>query len=153
MMEIPLEMQEQFCRNIAKGMDFLHSKGVVHRDLSCRNVLLTASLTAKVGDFGMSRLIEKDRSDQYQKGTRSVAGPIRWMAPECLREKTYGKSSDVYAFGMTVIEMCIREPPFPEEKSVVTLGMKLSEGKINAKVPSEVPKSVSQIYKKKSNII
>ena len=67
---------------VARGMAHLHAARIVHRDLASRNVLLRlAPLTAKVSDFGMSRIVDDDGSGQ----TMTLTGPIKWQAPEQFR--------------------------------------------------------------------
>ncbi|KAL6049247.1 Tyrosine-protein kinase abl1 [Balamuthia mandrillaris] len=89
-------------RGIAAGMQHLHEEKIIHCDLSARNVLLTETLEGKVADFGMSRVLNAEE-DQHK--TVSNMGPIRWMAPESLREQVYSTKSDVWAFGVLLWEM------------------------------------------------
>ncbi len=70
--------------SIAKGLYHLHKNQIVHRDMAARNILLNFN-QPKISDFGLSRLV-----NDTQKGTtRSNVGPIRWMAPESLKNQTY----------------------------------------------------------------
>jgi hypothetical protein len=86
---IPLEKKISWIKEIASGINHLHSNNIVHRDIAARNILLHND-EAKVTDFGMSRLI----NEQQQRGTtKSELGPIRWMAPEALKEKQYSAKS------------------------------------------------------------
>lgn len=62
-------------KGVCDGMAHLHDENVVHRDLAARNVLLDHNLVPKLGDFGMSRVLE--RSDKNQ--TKSDTGPLKWM--------------------------------------------------------------------------
>jgi predicted Ser/Thr protein kinase len=78
----------QMLQGIARGIVHLHSNNIVHRDLAARNVLLNQG-EPKITDFGMSRVV-----DEQQRGTtKSELGPIRWMAPESLRDKQYSNKS------------------------------------------------------------
>jgi predicted Ser/Thr protein kinase len=78
----------QMLQGIARGIVHLHSNNIVHRDLAARNVLLHQG-EPKITDFGMSRVV-----DEHQRGTtKSELGPIRWMAPESLKNKQYSTKS------------------------------------------------------------
>jgi hypothetical protein len=85
---ITVDKQLHWLKSICKGISHLHSNNIVHRDLAARNVLLHQG-EPKITDFGMSRVV-----DEQQRGTtKSELGPIRWMAPESLRDKQYSIKS------------------------------------------------------------
>lgn len=96
----------------ALGLDYIHSRGVVHGDLKLNNILVGADGMAKVADFGMSTM----RSCSTQSLTdisRTTQGGLRWRAPECLvKQRRPAYASDVYSFGMCIIEAAVGEPPF-----------------------------------------
>eukprot|EP01122_Echinamoeba_exundans_P009785 TRINITY_DN3520_c0_g1_i5.p1 TRINITY_DN3520_c0_g1~~TRINITY_DN3520_c0_g1_i5.p1 ORF type:complete len:584 (-),score=64.32 TRINITY_DN3520_c0_g1_i5:1438-3189(-) len=92
---------KQLCRGIAAGMACLASQNIVHRDLAARNVLLTESRVPKVADFGFSRVVGDDGVGK----TSTDVGPIRWMAPEALRDHAFSEKSDVWAFGCLMVEV------------------------------------------------
>jgi len=95
---------------IADGMAYLGAHKFVHRDLSCRNIFLDENKTVKVGDFGMTRDIY-DR-DYYRKGDKGFL-PVRWMAPESLKDGIYTAQSDVWSFGVVLWEICtLGEQPY-----------------------------------------
>jgi len=101
-------------KDICRGMRHLHMEKIIHRDLSCRNILVTEGKkgwTAKVADFGLSRVLVGMDHGQ----TESNTGPLKWMAPEALLYKTYSERSDSWAFGCTIIEMLSEgQDPYPE---------------------------------------
>jgi len=90
--------------DVARGMEYLHSCSVLHRDLSSNNVLLCSSdqdgrgFTAKVTDFGLSRISNREIS------TKTV-GTVSHMPPELLVDGVYTKAGDVYSFGVVLWEM------------------------------------------------
>ncbi len=98
----------------AKGMAYLESKGILHRDLSCRNLLVTKvddKYEVKITDFGMSRT-----TSQYSSIGKLL--PIRWCAPEVLRGENATIKSDVFSFGVVMWEILeFGETPWPDIRS------------------------------------
>ncbi|XP_069482785.1 dual specificity testis-specific protein kinase 1-like [Ambystoma mexicanum] len=102
--------------DIAKGLRYLHSKGVFHRDLTSKNCLVKCEengYTAVVGDFGLAEKIP-DYSDGSEKEPLSVVGSPYWMAPEVLRGELYDEKADVFAYGIILCEMIARIPADPD---------------------------------------
>jgi serine/threonine protein kinase len=102
-------------REAASGMVYLHSRQppVIHRDLKAPNILLATlpdgAITAKVADFGISRLQETTDVSRTKKGS---SGTIHYMAPELLESTHYTEKVDVYAFSMVIYETLTCEYPF-----------------------------------------
>ncbi|KAL6063116.1 Tyrosine-protein kinase receptor [Balamuthia mandrillaris] len=92
----------RIAKGIAAGMQHLHAEQIVHCDLSARNILLTETLEAKVADFGMSRVLS---ADEEQHKTLSNVGPVRWMAPESIKDRVYSEKTDVWSFGVVLWEI------------------------------------------------
>ncbi|XP_071102509.1 uncharacterized protein [Haliotis cracherodii] len=98
--EDTLDRIQNFALEIARGMEYLASKGIVHRKLAARNCLLTFLLEIKVAGCGPSKL---DESADDNKGDRI---PIKWTAPECLRSlKDANEKSDAWSYGVTMWEI------------------------------------------------
>ncbi|KAK7839404.1 l-type lectin-domain containing receptor kinase ix.1 [Quercus suber] len=92
---------------------------VVHRDIKSSNIMLDSNFNAKLGDFGLARLVDHELGLQ----TTVVAGTMGYLAPECFTTGTASKESDVYSFGVVCLEIaCGRKPVDPQaEPSKVRL--------------------------------
>jgi tRNA A-37 threonylcarbamoyl transferase component Bud32 len=87
---------------VCGALAFLHSLGIVHRDIAARNVLLDGSGCSKLADLGLSRVLEDKYGEQQ---TASTIGPVRWMAPEAISARQYSSASDAYSFGVLLWEL------------------------------------------------
>lgn len=101
-------------REVAGAMCYLHSRNILHADLTGNNILLCSSakderrFTAKVADFGLSRVLEGNT--QYHN-TKSY-GTVTHMPPELLLDGTLGRPADVYAFGVILWELYMGQRPY-----------------------------------------
>ncbi|GJN35460.1 hypothetical protein PR202_gb24240 [Eleusine coracana subsp. coracana] len=107
---MPWPRRHEIILGIASAILYLHQEWeqcVVHRDIKPSNVMLDATFTAKLGDFGLARLIDEGR----QSHTTGVAGTFGYMDPECMASGRASVESDVYSFGVLLLEIaCGRRP-------------------------------------------
>lgn len=103
------------CVDIAAGCRYLEEMHFVHRDLACRNCLVSsadrAQRVVKIGDFGLARDIYKN--DYYRNDGRGPL-PVCWMSPESLADYVFTSQSDIWSFGVLCWEvMTLGERPYP----------------------------------------
>ncbi|KAJ0971619.1 hypothetical protein J5N97_019578 [Dioscorea zingiberensis] len=97
-----------YTRQILNGLDYLHERNVVHRDIKCANILVDVSGAVKLADFGLAKEITK------LNVLKSCKGSVYWMAPEVVNPKrAYGPAADIWSLGCTVLEMLTRQLPYP----------------------------------------
>ncbi|KAF5879886.1 RAF proto-oncogene serine/threonine-protein kinase isoform X1, partial [Clarias magur] len=99
-------------RQTAQGMDYLHAKNIIHRDMKSNNIFLHEGLTVKIGDFGLAT-VKARWSGSHQ--VEHPSGSILWMAPEVIRmqdNNPYSFQSDVYSYGIVMFELMTGELPY-----------------------------------------
>ena len=106
--------QVNICHNITLALVYLHSNGLIHRDLTGNNVLMLAGTRAKITDFGMSKLITVN---PRMRALTMCPGNILYMSPEALDEaKTYTAKLDIFSLGVIVIQILTRQFPNPTDR-------------------------------------
>ncbi|KAM4610928.1 raf-1 proto-oncogene, serine/threonine kinase a isoform 2-T2 [Polymixia lowei] len=101
-------------RQTAQGMDYLHAKNIIHRDMKSNNIFLHEGLTVKIGDFGLAT-VKARWSGSHQ--VEQPSGSILWMAPEVIRmqdNNPYSFQSDVYSYGIVLYELMTGELPYSQ---------------------------------------
>ncbi|XP_019859902.1 PREDICTED: serine/threonine-protein kinase PLK4-like isoform X2 [Amphimedon queenslandica] len=101
---------------VVKGLIYLHSFNIVHRDLSLSNILLTSSMDAKIADFGLSVTLDLPGDKHH-----TLCGTPNYIAPEVAKREAHGLESDIWSLGCMVYTMLVGTPPFDTDDVQSTL--------------------------------
>ncbi|XP_053961077.1 vascular endothelial growth factor receptor 1 isoform X2 [Anastrepha ludens] len=111
---------------VARGMDYLSSRKVLHGDLAARNILLCENNVVKICDFGLARSMYK--SENYKKQGEAPL-PIKWLALESLSDHVFSTYTDVWSFGIVLWEFfSLAKVPYPGMDPNQSLYLKLKDG-------------------------
>ena len=106
---IELSLVRKWARQVLRGLSYIHSRGVVHRDMKMENLLLVKGRIV-ITDYGLAR----ELASAADKRMTSYIGTPAFMAPELYEDEGYDSKVDVYAFGMVLLEMITAEMPYGE---------------------------------------
>ncbi|XP_072045522.1 mitogen-activated protein kinase kinase kinase 7-like [Amphiura filiformis] len=115
------DLSQKWITEAAEGIQYLHQKGVVHRDVKSANYLLMSDNTLKLGYFGLAKDLDETMSTVS-------SGTVRWMAPEVVRDLKRSKKSDVYAYTIVVWEILHRGRPFDELETDLAIMTAVCDG-------------------------
>lgn len=143
---LPVWRLMKMISDVAQGMAYLASMRVIHCDLAGRNVLLTDKLVAKITDFGLAKILQKDK-DYYTRSTGKEL-PLMWCSPESIANRKFTTKGDIWSYGILMWEVFTHaKPPILCSNFSKEGFQKLWEGK-RLKKPSLCPDSVYQFMEK-----
>ena len=123
---------------ILRGLQYLHSKGIVHRDIKCANVLLDTNGVVKLTDFGCSGQISLSASHNENDLLNSIKGTIPWMAPEVICQRDYGCKADIWSLGCLLIEMKTGKSPWGKLENFVQALFKIGRSQALPEFPQDI---------------
>lgn len=105
------EVVKYVLKKSLEGLDFLHQKHIIHRDIKSDNLLMSQNGEVKLADFGYACQLTEEKA-----GRKSKVGTVCWMAPELIRgERSYTTKVDIWSFGIFAMEMADGDPPYINE--------------------------------------
>ncbi|CAD8166494.1 unnamed protein product [Paramecium pentaurelia] len=134
-----------YLKQILLGLNYLHTKGVIHRDIKGANILINQNGQVKLADFGSGKQLSEIKHDIIG----SLCGTPNYMAPEVINQQHYGKKADIWSLGCTMIEMATGNPPFYEFKNIYTVMVKISKLTETIPIPEELKSEQARDFLKR----
>uniref|UniRef100_A0A158R4Q7 Protein kinase domain-containing protein n=1 Tax=Syphacia muris TaxID=451379 RepID=A0A158R4Q7_9BILA len=136
--------KECFCewsRQIADGMQYLHSKKIIHRDLKSPNILVNDEYVLKICDFGVSHIWDKQKST-----VMSFCGTPSWMAPEIIKKEPCSEKVDIWSFGVVLWELLTTEAPYKDVDSLAII-YGVGANKLSLPIPPMAPDGIKLLLR------
>ena len=130
--ELPWRTRIQIALDVAKAVAYLHSRGIIHRDLKSENILISSDFSAKVCDFGFAR-------PQDSKAPMTMCGTDWTMAPEIMLSLDYTELIDVFSYGMVLAELLSRVKPDTRHFKRVIPGFGLDDAEVRSLIQPGCP--------------
>jgi tetratricopeptide (TPR) repeat protein len=119
---LPIDQAVGIAKAICRGLEFAHSKGIIHRDIKPGNIWLGADGAAKIGDFGLA--LTADLPHLTQPGM--MVGTVTYMPPEQAMGSKVTAKADLYSLGAMLYEMVTGRPPFVGDDSIAIIGQHIN---------------------------
>ncbi|ESW27408.1 hypothetical protein PHAVU_003G199400 [Phaseolus vulgaris] len=132
----------QLALDLARGLSYLHSQKIVHRDVKTENMLLDKTRTVKIADFGVARVEASNPNDMTGE-----TGTLGYMAPEVLNGNPYNRKCDVYSFGICLWEIYCCDMPYPD-LSFSEITSAVVRQNLRPEMPRCCPSSLANVMKK-----
>ncbi|KAK3413247.1 serine/threonine-protein kinase STY13 [Eucalyptus grandis] len=132
----------QLALDLARGLSYLHSKKIVHRDVKTENMLLDKTRTLKIADFGVARIEASNPHDMTGE-----TGTLGYMAPEVLNGSAYDRKCDVYSFGICLWEIYCCDMPYPD-LSFSEVTSAVVRQNLRPEIPRCCPSSLANVMKR-----
>lgn len=139
-LQISPRILSDFCQQIVDGMEYVHSKNIIHGDVKPSNILVTHNDVLKISDFG-AHIVVKDKLP-----VTSYAGTLAYMAPEVIRNEPCSFSIDVWSYGVVLWEMLIGDEPYKNLDSYA-VAWAVGNDSFHLPIPPSFPKGFSFILK------
>ncbi|KAI3995064.1 hypothetical protein MKX01_020836 [Papaver californicum] len=141
--KLPYKTVIQLALDLARGLSYLHSKQIAHRDVKTENMLMDKKRTLKIADFGVARVEAKDPRDMTV-----LTGTLGYMAPEVLHGDPYNKMCDVYSYGICLWEIYCCDIPFPDLVNHVDVSSAFIQQPLPPEIPRCCPSALTKIIRR-----
>ncbi|KAG6851007.1 hypothetical protein H0H93_004494 [Arthromyces matolae] len=105
---------KNFVRQILEGLNYLHERDIIHRDIKGANILVDNKGGIKISDFGISKKVDDNLMTSNRVNRPSLQGSVFWMAPEVVKQSAHTKKADIWSVGCLVVEMLTGEHPWAQ---------------------------------------
>ncbi|KAK2404796.1 hypothetical protein P8452_10401 [Trifolium repens] len=140
--KLPYKVVIQLALDLAKGLSYLHSRKIVHRDVKTDNMLLDENQNLKIADFGVARVEAVNPSEMT-----GDTGTVGYMAPEVINGKPYNRSCDVYSFGICLWEIYCCDMPYLN-LSFADASAAVANRNLRPEIPRCCPSALANIMKR-----
>lgn len=128
---------KNFVRQILQGLNYLHERDIVHRDIKGGNILVDNKGGIKISDFGISKKVDGNLLTGKRMYRPSFQGSVFWMAPEVVQQKVHTTAADIWSVGCLVVEMLTGEHPWAQLTQTQAIF------KIGQSAKPEIPSDIS----------
>ncbi|KAJ7774563.1 ste11-like protein [Mycena maculata] len=128
---------KNFVRQILEGLNYLHERDIIHRDIKGANILVDNKGGIKISDFGISKKVEDSMLTGNRMHRPSLQGSVFWMAPEVVKQSGHTRKADIWSVGCLVVEMLTGEHPW------ATLTQMQAIFKIGSSAKPAIPSDIS----------
>ncbi|CAK0783692.1 hypothetical protein CVIRNUC_006891 [Coccomyxa viridis] len=138
--QLKLSLVLKIGTEVCRGMDYLHKRKIVHRDLKAANLLMDETGTVKIADFGVARVMNTTGVMTAETGT------YRWMAPEVIEHNPYREKADVFSFGITMWELLTARVPY-EQMTPLQAAVGVVQKGLRPTIPPACPEALAALLR------
>ena len=135
----------QYFYQICRGLQYIHSKNIIHRDIKSQNIFLMKNGKLKIGDFGIAKALTNSKNN-----ASTVIGTPYYFSPEIINGEPYNYKTDIWSLGVVLYEMCCLKLPF-ESDNIAQLSIKIMKGKYDP-IPNKYSKNLANLIKDMLNL-